>query len=91
MSIRVMIAILGTYAAALLYTHRAGLSVAIVAMVKPKNISHRNESGSCLPEDHKSLNETIGSGNYEWSETLQVFILSSGKIYLFIFFSFINK
>jgi hypothetical protein len=91
MSIRVMIAILGTYAAALLYTHRAGLSVAIVAMVKPKNISHLNESGSCLSEDHKSLNETIGSGNYEWSETLQVFILSilsSGNIYLF---SFINK
>lgn len=47
--LRFIISLLGFYGCALIYSHRAGLSVAIVSMVKSdRNPLIQNISGSCI-------------------------------------------
>jgi hypothetical protein len=70
--IRIIIAILGCLACALLNACRAGLNVAIVSMVVPTNITFQNITRSCIKDDHESNHETVGSGKFEWNEAMQV-------------------
>jgi hypothetical protein len=72
MAIRLIIAILGTYATALLYFGRTGLNVAIVAMVVPTNVSYENITRSCIKDGNESNHKSSGSGKFEWNEELQV-------------------
>lgn len=60
-SIRVLIAIMGTYACGLVYMNRSAMSVAIVSMNTRCN---RTENSTVCPDG--------GGERFEWSETLQV-------------------
>lgn len=71
--LRFAIALLGIYACSLVYVHRAGFSVAVVAMTK-KNHSTFNDSS----RSNASNTDPISSDDkfYDWDETLQVSVFS---------------
>ncbi|KAH7639661.1 sialin-like protein 6 [Dermatophagoides farinae] len=76
--LRFAIAILGSYACSLVYMHRSGISVAVVAMTKkPEN--HIISSLSFANSTEQNLKP-----EFEWSETLQGVILGA-QFYLYIF------
>lgn len=72
--LRFAIAILGSYACSLVYMHRSGISVAVVAMTKkPEN--HIISSLSFANSTEQNLKP-----EFEWSETLQVIIIINCSI-----------
>ncbi|KAF7493862.1 Sialin [Sarcoptes scabiei] len=79
--LRFAIALLGIYACSLVYVHRAGFSVAVVAMTK-KNHSTFNDSS----RSNASNTDPISSDDkfYDWDETLQGIILGA-QFYMYIF------
>ncbi|XP_018804536.1 PREDICTED: putative inorganic phosphate cotransporter [Bactrocera latifrons] len=73
---RVILSIMGFFAILNAYTMRICLSVAITELVVKKN--HTDDDGStavCVADDLDS--ESSSGGEYEWSEELQGYILSS--------------
>ena len=60
--LRLIISLLGFYACALIYSHRAGLSVAIVSMVKINHIKqNQSKFGSCIVnKTHHESNQNSG-------------------------------
>lgn len=73
---RFFVCVMGTIGAALLYSLRASLSVAIVAMVK-QNATMRIQNGSCGISENILDVEYAKRGNLEWSESLQGTVLGA--------------
>ena len=70
--LRIIIAILGSYACSLVYMHRSGISVAVVAMTK-NPVVDQNQNISSLSSSFNYTSSSVSDKPlYDWSETLQV-------------------
>ncbi|XP_065651755.1 sialin isoform X2 [Hydra vulgaris] len=73
---RYVVAVLGHFAIFIMYTMRANLSVALVAMVKTSKLHNKVLNNECKQDFYK--NETKHhDGEFTWSESQQGVILSS--------------